>query len=112
MRTHFARRFVAAAVAVAMTTAPLAQKAPAPAKEPAPPVATAPSGGLWNQLPAEQELPGVPRASDSALRGPELNGYRGSLLPDLGDSSQVGFSPAQERKVGEQVIRQLRAQGA
>jgi len=33
-------------------------------------------------------------------------------LPDLGDSSQVGFSPAQERKVGEAILRQIRAQGA
>ena len=33
-------------------------------------------------------------------------------LPDLGDSSQVGFTPAQERKVGEAIIRQIRAQGA
>jgi predicted Zn-dependent protease len=110
MRTHPARRFVAAAVAVALATTPLAQTAPpAPAK--AQSVVTQPSGSLWNQLPAEQDIPGVPRPSDSALRGPEINGYRGSLLPDLGDSSQVAFSPAQERKIGEQIIRQLRAQG-
>ena len=32
-------------------------------------------------------------------------------LPDLGDSSQVGFTPAQERKVGEAIMRQIRAQG-
>jgi len=32
-------------------------------------------------------------------------------LPDLGDSSQVGFTPAQERKVGEAIVRQIRAQG-
>jgi len=32
-------------------------------------------------------------------------------LPELGDSSQVLLSPAQERKLGETVIRQLRAQG-
>src|SRR5215210_648750 len=112
LRTLYARRCIAAAVAVALTTSPLAQNAPtAPAKAPASVVST-PPGGLWNQLPAEQDLPGVPRASDNALRGPEVNGYRGSVLPDLGDSSQVGFTPAQERKVGEQIIRQLRAQGA
>ena len=35
-----------------------------------------------------------------------------SSLPDLGDSSQVAFSPAQERKLGETIIRQARAQGA
>jgi beta-barrel assembly-enhancing protease len=33
-------------------------------------------------------------------------------LPDLGDSSQVNFSPAQERKLGETIMRQARAQGA
>jgi beta-barrel assembly-enhancing protease len=33
-------------------------------------------------------------------------------LPDLGDASQADFSPAQERKLGETAIRQLRAAGA
>ena len=32
-------------------------------------------------------------------------------LPDLGDASQVAFTPAQERKVGEAIVRQIRAQG-
>jgi predicted Zn-dependent protease len=110
MHTLLVRRAVAAAVALALVTAPQAQNAPPPPSPSQQPAAGVPSS-LWNQLPAEQDLPGVPRPSDSALRGPEINGYRGSLLPDLGDSSQVAFSPAQERKVGEQIIRQLRAQG-
>ena len=33
-------------------------------------------------------------------------------LPDLGDESQALYSPAQERKLGESVVRQIRAQGA
>jgi predicted Zn-dependent protease len=33
-------------------------------------------------------------------------------LPDLGDVSQTNFSAAQERKLGETIIRQLRASGA
>jgi predicted Zn-dependent protease len=33
-------------------------------------------------------------------------------LPDLGDVSQTNFSPMQERKLGETIIRQLRASGA
>ncbi len=33
-------------------------------------------------------------------------------LPDLGDSSQLVLSPAQERKIGESVMRQIRASGA
>lgn len=109
----FARRLVAVVVSVALAGTPLAQ-APSPATtSKATPATTAsiPPGSLWNQLPAEQEPPPVPRASDSALRGSDFNGYRGSLLPDLGDPSQVGFSPAQERKVGEQIVRQIRAQG-
>jgi predicted Zn-dependent protease len=32
-------------------------------------------------------------------------------LPDLGDASQVNFSPAQERKLGEAIMRQARATG-
>lgn len=33
-------------------------------------------------------------------------------LPDLGDESQALVSPAQERKLGESVVHQIRAQGA
>jgi predicted Zn-dependent protease len=33
-------------------------------------------------------------------------------LPDLGDASQADLSPAQERKLGEAIIRQVRASGA
>ncbi|MGC3964498.1 MAG: M48 family metalloprotease [Rhodocyclaceae bacterium] len=35
-----------------------------------------------------------------------------NTLPDLGDSSQAGLSPAQERKIGEQVMREIRFQDA
>jgi predicted Zn-dependent protease len=34
------------------------------------------------------------------------------LLPDLGDESQALYSPAQERKLGESVVRQIRSAGA
>jgi hypothetical protein len=33
-------------------------------------------------------------------------------LPDLGDAAQADLSPAQERKLGEAIIRQVRAAGA
>ena len=33
-------------------------------------------------------------------------------MPDLGDAAQTNFSAAQERKLGETIIRQLRASGA
>jgi predicted Zn-dependent protease len=36
----------------------------------------------------------------------------GQKLPDLGDSSQTVMSPAQERKLGEAIMRQVRASGA
>ena len=36
---------------------------------------------------------------------------RAQSLPDLGDESQALYSPAQERKLGESVVRQIRAQG-
>ncbi len=32
-------------------------------------------------------------------------------LPELGDSSQVALAPWQERKIGETILRQIRAQG-
>lgn len=37
---------------------------------------------------------------------------RAQGLPDLGDSSQVALTPAQERRIGEAVVRQIRASGA
>ncbi len=36
---------------------------------------------------------------------------RGQSLPDLGDESQAMLSPVQERKLGESVVRQIRASG-
>jgi predicted Zn-dependent protease len=37
--------------------------------------------------------------------------YVPQRLPDLGDVSQTNFSPAQERKLGETIVRQLRSAG-
>jgi predicted Zn-dependent protease len=37
---------------------------------------------------------------------------RAQSLPDLGDSSQANFSPAQEKKLGETIMRQARLTGA
>src|SRR5512140_1859299 len=36
---------------------------------------------------------------------------RAQRLPDLGDESQAMLAPAQERRLGESVMRQIRAQG-
>jgi predicted Zn-dependent protease len=43
---------------------------------------------------------------------PFLQPANAQTLPDLGDESQALFSPVQERKLGESVVRQIRAQGA
>ena len=42
---------------------------------------------------------------------PLLGNAQAQALPDLGDSSQVALTPAQERKIGEAVVRQIRAAG-
>jgi len=52
---------------------------------------------------AAMPLPPTPAISGTAVA---------QSLPDLGDVSQTGFSPIQERKLGETIIRQLRANGA
>lgn len=44
--------------------------------------------------------------------GPATSGAAAQSLPDLGDAAQTNFSAAQERKLGETIIRQLRANGA
>ncbi len=135
-----ARRAIAAAVALSLATAPLAQTsvgagtAPAAAPRAAvpaapdaagpasaapsrasaapanPPASASGAPSLWSSLPADREVP-IPYASPSALRGAAVSAYAMPSLPDLGDSSQVAFSPAQERKVGEAIMRQIRAQG-
>jgi len=133
-----ARRAIAAAVAISLAATPLAQTPPAAGNAAVPaatgsasrpatattaaaaPAAPAPSASdpaaasgapsLWSSLPADRDIP-IPYATPSALRGPGLSTYAMPSLPDLGDSSQVAFSPAQERKVGEDIMRQIRAQG-
>jgi len=42
---------------------------------------------------------------------PPVGAARAQALPDLGDISQVKLSPAQERKLGEAIVREARAQG-
>ena len=42
---------------------------------------------------------------------PPVGAAQAQALPDLGDISQVKLSPAQERKLGEAIVREARAQG-
>ncbi len=98
-------RFIATLAAVALVAQPLA-----------PIVDTIPSasaqalpdlGGESLYAPAQvprRNLPAPPAETPPAERAPSL--------PDLGDESQALYSPAQERKLGESVVRQIRASGA
>lgn len=124
-----ARRVVAAVVALSLASAPIAQTAAPASSAPVAPQAAPPTAAaatrpaatadtlapsalpsLWSSLPAERDVP-LPQVSPSALQGAAPASRALSSLPDLGDSSQVALSPAQERKVGETIIRQIRAQG-
>jgi predicted Zn-dependent protease len=95
---------IAAALAIVLAAPPLAQ---VPAT---PPTEASSADSRWTSIPAPAQTP-VPMPSASALRGPNVNNPAWQL-PDLGDSSQVSFTPAQERKVGEAIVRQIRAAGA
>jgi hypothetical protein len=101
-RTNALHKAVAATLAVVLASTPLAQAPATP-----PPAPDTP--GIWTQVPSQPDPP-IPSASQSALREGAINASRSSL-PDLGDSSQAAFSPAQERRVGEAIMRQVRAQG-
>ncbi|MFO1397132.1 MAG: M48 family metalloprotease [Burkholderiales bacterium] len=100
---------MAAALAFALATTSVAQ---APAvngtQAKAAPAASVPN--TWTQIPAAEPPQAVPYPSASVLRGTILDAPPPSL-PDLGDSSQAAMSPAQERKLGDAIMRQIRAQG-
>jgi predicted Zn-dependent protease len=90
-----ARRALCAVVSFALATTPvLAQTGGVSAS---PVQATTPSTGVFGAVP-----PAAP--------GTELPA-RSANLPDLGDSAQTILSPAQERKLGDATLKQLRAAG-
>ncbi|MFO1324924.1 MAG: M48 family metalloprotease [Burkholderiales bacterium] len=105
-RPRIARKCVAAALVLALASTSIAQTAPA-AGAPAP---RPESGGTWTQMPAPTDpwtapSTGAPSTWSSPGIAPP------PPLPDLGDPSQVSLSPQQERKIGEAIMRQIRAQG-
>jgi predicted Zn-dependent protease len=55
---------------------------------------------------------GVALAVSAAPVAPGVHTVGAQTLPDLGDAAQADLSPAQERKLGEAIIRQVRAAGA
>ncbi len=85
---------------------------------PSPATASAGPEGLrkYGSIPpaAEPVIP-VPIGSDLQKYGvggnPGVPPAQGQKLPDLGDSSQTAMSPAQERKLGEEIVRQIRGGG-
>ena len=97
---RLARRAIVAIVSFALATTPvLAQTggvSATPLTPPAPP-APAQSGVFGSVPPAPAPVTSTP---------PRTN------LPDLGDSAQAVMSPAQERRIGDAALKQLRAQGA
>lgn len=111
-----ARRVIAGLVALSLASAPLAQ---APAATSAANAAargtTATQGApalpsLWSSVPVERDAAWSP-ASPASPSGANPSLRAVSPLPDLGDASQVALSPMQERKVGNAIMRQIRAQG-
>lgn len=56
--------------------------------------------------------PLAPAVTDIGLLHAQSLAPRAQPLPDLGDESQAMLSPVQERKLGESIIRQVRASGA
>ena len=114
-RHPLARKCLAAALALVMTGSAVAQAPAATGTAPAKPApsSSAPVGGApntWTQLPAGEPGIYVPLPGASVLRGTILEPPP-PALPDLGDSSQEAMSPAQERKIGDAIMQQVRAQG-
>ena len=102
-------------VAYAQSTVPAASSGggPAPAAPAAGvPTARAAAGGVYSGSTAP-ETPGTGIFSGSGLpTTPASSGPSHPGLPDLGDESLAITTPAQERKLGESVVRQIRASGA
>ncbi|MEO8485088.1 MAG: M48 family metalloprotease [Betaproteobacteria bacterium] len=96
----FARRFacraLVALVSCAMAGAPVLAQTGGVSASPVAPPAT--PGAVFGSVP-----PVAPPGTDPAARA--------SNLPDLGDSAQAAMSPAQERRIGDATLKQLRAAG-
>jgi beta-barrel assembly-enhancing protease len=68
--------------------------------------------GLIPQTPPASTVPDPSEVQKyGSLGGPSGPLSPGQKLPDLGDSSQTMMSPAQERKLGEAIVRQIRGSG-
>src|SRR5512141_1053325 len=95
------RRLLAVFVAAALAAQPLGP-------------ATLGTGGAHAQTPTQAPPDLAPRPLGATALGPGAAHAQTQTqgLPDLGDESQSMLSGAQERKLGESVVRQIRASGA
>jgi beta-barrel assembly-enhancing protease len=109
------RALTAALVAVALVTAPVARLplvSTAAAQSPADPGELRKYGSI---PPVPVPPPALPDSGEiqkyGAIGAPVVPLSPSQKLPDLGDASQALMSPAQERKLGEAIVRQIRAGG-
>ena len=110
-----ARAWTASFVAIALAVAPLS---PSPLISMAAAQTPSNTGELrqYGSIPPVATPPNVvPDPSDvqkyGSIGGAALPRAPAQKLPDLGDSSQTMMSPAQERKLGEAIVRQIRGGG-
>jgi beta-barrel assembly-enhancing protease len=114
-RRRRGRAWTALFVAIALATTPVARVpivSPAAAQSAADPAEMR----KYGSIPAIPDPP--PALPDSgeiqkygAIGAPVVPLAPSQKLPDLGDSSQTLMSPTQERKLGEAILRQIRAGG-
>jgi predicted Zn-dependent protease len=114
VRRH-GRTWIALFVAIALATAPVAR---VPLVSPAVAQSAVDPGDLrkYGSIPpVPVPPPALPDAGEiqkyGAIGTPVVPLSPSQKLPDLGDSSQALMSPAQERKLGEAIVRQIRAGG-
>jgi predicted Zn-dependent protease len=71
----------------------------------------APQDSLPRRQPLRRRLAAIAVGAAIALSPPWAATGLAQRLPDLGDESEAAASPAQERKLGESIIHQIRASG-
>jgi beta-barrel assembly-enhancing protease len=101
------RRWIAAVAAIALVAQPVV-----PAVELIPTVRAQALPDVGDDSRALYAPAQVPKRQPPAAAVDPIPSERALTLPDLGDESQALYSPAQERKLGESVVRQIRASGA
>jgi predicted Zn-dependent protease len=108
------RRGLCAVVALALCANPLAPSVLAVgethAQDNPPPSAPSSNKPVYSQVPAPTVVPALPPDEIPPLPQVNLANVQTSL-PDLGDESQSLASPAQERRLGEFVMRQIHGSG-